>query len=270
MLQHLGRKANYASGCSDTRCDVYDSNSVINAVHGVDVVFVCIGLGIGVEKEGNDRPDMELPGKQKQLLQDVIDNSGAAKIILISFNAGPVNIQWLDQSSRVSAILAVFYPGQSTGVALRNALTNPNNPQFGRLPYTWYKSANQVPPMIDYSMSGRTYRYFNGEPLYPFGYGLTYTTFQYEHPVIPANIKAGRDLHGSVVVRNTGSLPGDEVVQVYISWLQSSTPSPQLQLVWFDRVTIGGNGQMTVHFSVTSKQMALWIDNTGWKIEAGK
>ncbi|KAK6170942.1 hypothetical protein SNE40_019220 [Patella caerulea] len=269
-LESLGRHANYAKGCKDTLCNSYDSNSVKNAVQGTDVVFICVGLGTAIETESKDRHDIELPGHQKQMIMDAVAHSGSAKIVLITFNGGPVNIQWADQSNRVNAIIAAFYPGQGTGTALKNVMTTTNKSQFGRLPYTWFVSSNQVPAMVDYSMKGRTYRYFKGEPLYPFGYGLTYTTFHYGNLKMAGSVTAGQQLHGSVDVTNNGNVQADEVVQVYISWAQTAIPAQRRQLVSFERITIPAHGHKTVKFTIEADQMALWIDNNGWKVEAGR
>ncbi|XP_050393626.1 uncharacterized protein LOC126811774 [Patella vulgata] len=269
-LKTLGHQVHSVSGCKDSRCNTYDSKAITTSVHGAQLVFVCLGLGTDIEREGHDRSDLNLPGHQSQLLDDVIKSSGTAKIVLIMFNAGPVDIQHFDSNPRISAILAAFYPGQATGDALLKVVTGSHQAQFGRLPYTWYHSASQVPPMIDYKMEGRTYRYFKGKPLYPFGYGLTYTKFHYGNLKMDATVHAGRDLKGSVVVTNTGSVVGDEVVQIYISWAETTIPKPQLELVFFDRVTINAHSTSTVQFDIKYKQMALLLDNVGWRIEPGK
>ncbi|ESO88942.1 hypothetical protein LOTGIDRAFT_154010 [Lottia gigantea] len=268
-LQSLANKMNYAAGCRSTRCILYDPFSVKKAVTNVEIVLICVGLGTLVEAEGKDRTDLELPGQQQTLIQDVIHYSGSAKIVLISFNAGPVNITWADMNPRVSAIIAAFYPGQATGVALKNVLINPNQSVFGRLPYTWYYSEHQVPEITNYSMQGRTYRYFKGEPLYPFGYGLTYTKFEYSKLQVPATVQAGDITNISVTVRNTMNIVGDEVVQVYILWLNSSVETPQLQLVNFTRLTLQAYQTITYHFTIKPQNIAVYTDDRGWVVEQG-
>ncbi|KAK6170944.1 hypothetical protein SNE40_019222 [Patella caerulea] len=266
-LQSLASHVNYVKGCNDTRCYGYDSNSIKMAVKGVDVAFIFIGLGILIEAEGNDRADIQLPGYQQQLIEDVVNNCGEAEVILVSLNAGPVNITWADQNPKVSAILAVFYPGQAIGVAIKNVLTSSNQPQFGRLPYTWYHTENQVPDMVNYTMVNRTYRYFTGEPLYPFGYGLTYTSFGYRDLILNDTVNAGEELLGSVTVDNTGNTKGDEVIQIYLVFRSPSVTSPKIQLVNFTRVTIPKGGTTNVDFSISPQNMAVYTEDKGWVVE---
>ncbi|KAK6170929.1 hypothetical protein SNE40_019209 [Patella caerulea] len=276
-LESLGIVSKYASGCNDSRCNIYDSDSIKTAVENVDVVFVCIGLGTLLESDGNDRSDLNLPDRQQLLLEDAVKYSGNASIVLISFNGGPVDIQWADGNDRVSSILAVFYPGQATGVALRNVLTSSDKPQFGRLPYTWYSSADQVPPIVNYTMVDRTYRYFYGKPLYPFGYGLTYTTFDYSNMAYPASINAGDVLPLHITFFNFGHVNGDEIVQIYISWspldgsngASSSVPTPRITLVDFARLSTKPKSENIIYFNIAPEQMAVYTEDKGWVVEEG-
>ncbi|ESO88945.1 hypothetical protein LOTGIDRAFT_209868, partial [Lottia gigantea] len=201
-LDMLSYETSYADGCNDTHCMQYNADDVKSAVTDADVVFICIGLGTPVEAEYNDRPDVELPGYQAQLIEDSVKYSGSAKVVLITFNAGPVNITWADMNPRVSAIIAAFYPGQATGIGLLNAMTDHTMPKFGRLPYTWFYSADQVPPIVNYTMVDRTYRYTTKQPLYPFGYGLTYGIFVYSQLTYKQEINAGDSQSGQVMVAN--------------------------------------------------------------------
>ncbi|KAK7108546.1 uncharacterized protein [Littorina saxatilis] len=273
-LLPLAEKFQLAPGCFDTECvryTAYDSQSVIETINNTDINFVFLGTGQAVEKEAHDRPDVELPGHQKQILLDVINNNpSSTPLVLILFNAGPVNISFADQDPRVSAILECFFPATVTGDALRHVLINDVKGAVpaGRLPYTWPMLASQLPPMVNYSMQGRTYRYFEGEPLYPFGYGLSYTTFVYSDFSHQSTIKAGDTLSGSVTVQNTGSLTADEVIQVYIRWEDASLPAPKIQLAWFSRVTVMAGQQLQIPFEVDPKIMALWM-NDGWFIKPG-
>ncbi|ESO88939.1 hypothetical protein LOTGIDRAFT_228908 [Lottia gigantea] len=272
-LKALSKSTQTSDGCSDPACQSYDSSSLKPVVQNAEVVFVCLGTGVALEREFVDRKDLELAGNQLQLLQDTVTNAPAsAKIVLLIFSASPLNVQWAEQSPRVGAIIQAFFPAQATGEALRRVLTNdgPGTSFGGRLPYTWYSKGSDVPSIVDYSMQGRTYRYFNGTPAYPYGYGLSYANFHYKGFNIPATVRAGHDVHGSVLVANTADVDGEEVVQVYISWVQTTTPAPQRQLVWFDRVSIAANSQVTFNFTITAEQQALWIDNIGWKVESGK
>lgn len=271
-LRPLGHDVTHADGCSDVSCATYDSASVRVAVQNADVVFVCLGTGDLQESEGHDKADLELPGQQLQLLQDAVLFGNGTPVVLLLFNGGPLNVTWADQHPSVSAILELWFPGQTTGAALLEVLTNKggNSSPAGRLPATWPLLANQIPDMVNYSMVGRTYRYSDSPSLYPFGYGLSYSTFAYvdlrlAHDVI----QAGDPLEGSVVVRNVGSLDCNEVEQVYISWNDTTLQAPRLQLAWFDRVAIPAGHDMTLTFTVDPQSMAIWMETTGWTIYSG-
>ncbi|KAK7108563.1 hypothetical protein V1264_016285 [Littorina saxatilis] len=271
-LQSLAEHLQFAPGCDGTVCAKYNSASVISAASDTDINFVFVGTGQAVEAEGNDRPDTELPGYQRQLLQDVINSSPTTPVVVILFNAGPVNISFADVDPRVAAILECFFPAQATGEALRHVLLNDVKGAVpaGRLPYTWPMLASQIPQMVNYSMQGRTYRYFEGEPLYPFGYGLSYTNFSYVEFAYGSSVKAGEPLTGYFYVTNKGNFDADEVAQVYISWQDESLPAPKLQLCWFKRFTMTANQErLKVDFEVDPRSMALWISG-GWYITPGK
>ncbi|KAK7480728.1 hypothetical protein BaRGS_00027989 [Batillaria attramentaria] len=277
-LSQLAYGVQYAAGCDDTHCMKYNRTAVIGALKYNQVNFVVLGTGQSVESEANDRPDLELPGQQKQLLMDVLDNSPQdVPIVLLLLNAGPLNISFADQDPRVSAIIECFFPAQAAGTALARVLatgfTVATSPA-GRLPFTWPLLASVIPPMVNYSMEGRTYRYTDpssAPPLYPFGYGLSYTKFHYTATITADTIKAGEPLKGEVTVANTGQtgMPADEVIQVYIRWMDDTLPAPRLQLAWFDRVTVPpGNEGVVIPFTVEARTMALWI-NGGWNITPG-
>ncbi|KAK7483293.1 hypothetical protein BaRGS_00025460 [Batillaria attramentaria] len=268
-LQKIFQNVKYAAGCRDgPLCTKYSPDDVKQAVKQTQVNFVILGTGVVAEKEGMDREDLELPGNQKQLLMDVLTYTGMTPVVLVLINAGPLNISFADADDRVTAILECFFPAQAAGDALRHVILNdvPGAVPAGRLPYTWPKYFSQ-----DFSMSGRTYRYHDrshGDPLYPFGYGLSYTTFTFSDLDIPSVIKAGQALNGSVRIDNTGKVDGDEVLEVYISWDNTSLPAPRLQLVWFDRVAIQTGSFVQLKFQVSAHSMALWM-NGGWVIPPG-
>ncbi|XP_046577964.1 LOW QUALITY PROTEIN: probable beta-D-xylosidase 7 [Haliotis rubra] len=270
-LAKLAQSVNYAEGCDDTFCKHYDAVSIKKAVAMTEAIFVCLGTGSEVESENNDRYDINLPGYQLQLLQDVAANRNGSPVVLLLFNAGALNVTWADQSSDIAAILECFFPAQATGEALRRVMINegPGSNPAGRMPATWPASEDQIFNITDYSMEGKTYRYFKGDPLYPYGYGLSYTQFSYVFLETPITITAGQDLHGMVGLGNMGNIDGDEVIQVYIQWINATQPTPQLQLAWFDRVTIPANGNVKVNFTVSAESMAVWVDNKGWVVEEG-
>ncbi|PVD28391.1 hypothetical protein C0Q70_10978 [Pomacea canaliculata] len=251
-------------------------DDIVTALKGLqslaDTVQFAEGCPISpsIEGEDRDRADLELPGMQKQLLLDVMENAPTTPLVLLLFNAGPVNVSFADADDRVTAIMECFFPGQVTGDAIRHTLLNdiPEAVPSGRLPYTWPMFLSQLPPMVNYSMAGRTYRYFHGDPLYPFGYGLSYSAFLYSNLELPDTIQAGSDLEGEVSIINLGPFDADEVIQVYISWLDTSLPAPVRQLVWFDRVSIPSTVNKTIKFTVSARSMALWFDDA-WMIRPG-
>ncbi|KAK7483294.1 hypothetical protein BaRGS_00025461 [Batillaria attramentaria] len=259
-LGQLGRDVTSAEGCDDVSCDDYNSGEVKNAVEKSDIVFVCLGTGHWQESEGHDRTDLELPGKQLQLLKDAVTFSQGVPVVLVLFNAGPLNVTWADQHPGVTAILECFFPAQTTGTALLHVLTNygGTSSPAGRLPNTWPLLASQIPPMVDYSMTGRTYRYFDGSPLYPFGYGLSYTTFSYSDLKTPHSLSPNHDLTLSVTVTNTGNYTADEVTQVYVSWPNIQFPAPRLQLVAVTRTTLTQNKPVTLNLNVEAATFALY------------
>ena len=150
-------------------------------------------------------------------------------------------------------------------MAIADVLFGDYNPG-GRLPVTFYKSVDQLPPFTDYRMQGRTYRYFKAEPLYPFGFGLSYTKFHYEKlKLSTARLKAGSDLRITAEVQNVGDRAGDEVVQLYISDLAASVPVPVRSLAGMQRLSLKAGERRTVSFSVSPNQMSL-IDDRGRRV----
>lgn len=262
-----------ASGCNDNYCSTYDSASVITALQGSELIFVCLGTGKQVESEGNDRADLPLPGEQNTLLDDVIANANGVPIVLLLFNCGPIQLS-ASQRNGVKAILELYFPGQATGVAIKNVLLNfgPYANPAGRLPNTWPVDISQVPEMTNYSMVNRTYRYWQqSPPLYPFGYGLSYTTFSYSNLVIaPTQIHVEDSVSIQVRVTNTGSIDGEEVVQVYIQWLDTLETMPFLQLVDFDRILIPAGSTYIYQAIIPPEQMAVYEDDNGFVVEPGR
>ncbi|KAH9492175.1 putative beta-D-xylosidase 2 [Bulinus truncatus] len=270
-LQALFPGIKYRSACLDgTPCTSYDTTIIPQVVTGTDLVFVALGTGIAVESEGHDRPNLELPGHQKDLIMDVLKYSGNARVILLLFNAGPLNVTFADESDQVDAILECFFPAQATGDALVNLLTNKNGSYSpaGRLPMTWPRYEWQLPPMVNYSMEGRTYRYLKTDPLYPFGYGLSYSNFSYDLLAVVYYTEPKMDIEVGVFFTNNGPVDSDEVVQCYISWQNQSLPVPQRQLVYFNRVQVKVGVQVQLTFKVSWESWAFW-DNDQWVIQAG-
>ncbi|MBN2167127.1 MAG: glycoside hydrolase family 3 C-terminal domain-containing protein [Marinilabiliaceae bacterium] len=229
-----------------------------------DVAVVVLGLSQRLEGEGGDRNDIALPKQQEDLLKAV---KATGKPVILVINAGSaMAINWAKEN--IDAILNVGYPGEEGGNALADILWGDYNPA-GRLPITYYKSLNELPDFENYDMEGRTYRYYKGEPLYPFGYGLSYTTFSYSNIIIPKTIKAGEDIKISVTITNTGGKAGDEVAQLYITDTKASTPRPIIQLEGFERIHLKAGESRRVEFTLTPRQLSIINNNSKRVIEPG-
>ncbi|XP_074904798.1 uncharacterized protein LOC142040610 [Buteo buteo] len=269
-LETLPANVSFAAGCHEPPCQQYSRAEVVGAAGAADVVVVCLGTGTDVETEAKDRRDLSLPGHQLELLQDAVEAAAGRPVILLLFNAGPLDVSWAQAHEGVGAILACFFPAQATGLAIARVLLGEvgANPA-GRLPATWPAGMHQVPPMENYTMEGRTYRYYGQEaPLYPFGYGLSYTTFQYRDLVLsPPALPVCANLSVSVVLENTGQRDGEEVVQLYLRWEQSSVPVPRWQLVAFRRVAVPAGRETKLSFQVAAEQRAVWAQD--WRLEPG-
>ncbi|XP_038072715.1 probable beta-D-xylosidase 6 [Patiria miniata] len=259
-LMKIAYKVKYAGGCDDPKCDKYNRNDVINAVTDVDFVVVCLGTGTSVESESRDRPSMDLPGSQLQLLQDAVKYAKGRPVVLLLFNAGPLNVTWADESPDVHAIVECWLPAQAAGLAVARFMTNgPDGNPAGRLPFTWPASMDDVPPMTNYSFFNRSYRYFTGTPFYPFGYGLSFTEFTYDKVVVSNPLlKPCDDMHVSVTLTNVGNYAGDEVIQVYIGWPGAVYPVPKLQLGAFLRVQTTPQNQITNYLTVPARVRAVY------------
>jgi beta-glucosidase len=218
------------------------------------------GVGSGMRSRG-DRADLNLPGAQEQLLQAL--HATGKPVILVLLNGSALAVNWAHE--HLPAIVEAWYPGEEGGTALAEVLFGDYNPG-GRLPVTFYKSLADLPPFEDYRMEGRTYRYFRGEPLFPFGYGLSYTTFAYSHLRLSARtIAPSETLTVSVDVQNVGERAGDEVVQLYTSDVAASVPVPIRQLGGFARIHLAPGEGQTVTFTLTPRQLSL-IDDAGRRV----
>jgi len=243
----------------------------VNAAKEADVSVLVLGISAGLEGEemtvnvegfrGGDRTDLSLPKPQEALLKAVIATGKPVVVVLLSGSALAVN--WANDNA--PAILHAWYPGGEGGTAIADVLFGNYNPA-GRLPVTFYKSVDQLPPFTDYSMAGRTYRYFKGEPLYSFGFGLSYTKFDYGNLKFSAkSVKAGEPIKVLVDVKNTGDREGDEVVQLYLTDVAASAPVPICTLVGFNRISLRPGEKQTVTFTITPRQMSL-IDDRGKRV----
>jgi beta-glucosidase len=206
---------------------------------------------------GGDRTSIDLPAPQEQLLERV--HAVGKPTVLVLMNGSGLAVNWADE--HLPAIVEAWYPGEEGGTAVAGLLAGDFSPA-GRLPITFYKSIDQLPAFADYSMTNRTYRYFSGEPLYPFGYGLSYTSFHYDNPRIDtASLSTRQTIIVSVDVANTGAMAGDEVVQLYLS--HPEVPgTPVRALEGFQRVHFDRGEKKTVSFTVRDRELSL-VDEAG-------
>jgi beta-glucosidase len=268
----------YARGCEivDDSRDGFEE--ALQAAEKSQVAVMVMGLSQQLEgeegqTEGNprgkrsrgDREVLDLPPVQEQLLQAVYETG--TPVILVLMNGSAVAINWA--AEHVPAILEAWYPGQAGGTAVAEALFGLTNPG-GRLPVTFYRAAADLPPFDDYSMENRTYRYFAGQPLYPFGFGLSYTTFTYRDlQITPQEVAPGDPVSVQVAVENSGPYPGDEVVQLYLRDVEASLPVPLLQLQGLIRVRLAPGESQTVQFTLGTEQMSFADEDGNWVLEPG-
>jgi len=244
--------------------NVNNFKNAVNIAKNSDVVVFVGGITAQLEGEemrvdypgfkGGDRTNLKLPEIQEDLLKAI--HSTGKPIILVLTSGSALAVNW--ENENLPAIIELWYPGEEGGIALADVLFGDYNPA-GRLSVTFYQSVDQLPPFEDYNMKGRTYRYFEGKPLYPFGYGLSYTRFQYSNLIIPDEIKAGDSIEVSAEVQNTGEMSGDEVVQLYIKNLTSAVTVPNLSLEGFNRIHLQPGEKQTVKFKLNPKQLSVII-----------
>ena len=239
-----------------------------------DVVVVCIGINSLYEGEegdamlnpyGGDRMDIALPENQIKYVRMVRERIKDKPLIVVVTGGSAMAIPEIDKMA--DAILFAWYPGEQGGNALAGILFGDVNPS-GRLPVTFYKSTSDLPPFEDYSMEGRTYKYFRGEPLYPFGYGLSYSEFEYSNLNLTYNNK---EIRLSVNIKNSGKFSGDEIVQVYAKKLNPEISQPIKTLVDFARINLKENKEKTIDIIFNSKQLQYWdTENQQYTVEPGE
>lgn len=232
-----------------------------------DLVIACAGLTPHLEGEegdafrsdsNGDRDDIALPAAQADYLRRIADTG--AKIVLVLTGGSAVALG--DLAERLHAIIWVGYPGQAGGSAVADVLFGKVSPS-GKLPITFYQSVKDLPAYDDYRMAGRTYRYFGGEPLYPFGFGLSYAKFTHDELKLNrAVVAAGKSVKVTVRVSNTGTRAAEEVAQCYLTDLAASMPVPQHSLVGFRRIHLAPGESQRISFQITAEQMAV-LDDKG-------
>ncbi len=236
--------------------------AAIDAAKAADVVVAVVGITSELEGEemqvseegfkGGDRTSIDLP-KPEQALLEALAATGKPLVVVLT-NGSALAVNWA--KAHANAILDAWYPGEEGGTAVAQTLSGRNNPA-GRLPVTFYTGVNQLPPFEDYAMKGRTYRYFEGTPLYPFGYGLSYTKFSYSNLTGPAaDVVAGSPAAFEVTVTNTGSTAGDEVAQLYLEF-PKVPGAPLRALRGFQRVHLEPGASQTVHFRLRPRDLSM-------------
>ena len=269
-------EVSYAPGCTSVKCpDTANFEAALKLVHDADYVIMVMGLDSSVESEGHDRAQvacesvehdiLALPGCQTELVEEVISLN--SRVILVLINGGPVSLSTLYHHKGVLGILEAFYPGAVGGRAVADVLFGKYNPG-GRMPMTVYHSIEDVPTATNYDMTyppGRTYRYFSGEPLFAFGFGLSYTEFTYTNLVLtPSSIKPCESIKVSFSVQNTGEVGGDEVIQVYVDPPKISGKDfiPNRQLLGFERVYLKSSVVHIASFELNPYLLSL-VDEDG-------
>ncbi|MBV8729871.1 MAG: glycoside hydrolase family 3 C-terminal domain-containing protein, partial [Acidobacteriia bacterium] len=248
------------------------AQEAIDVARQADAVVLMLGLSAKLEGEemrvnvegfqGGDRVQIGLPRAQEELLQQVA--ALGKPVVLVLLNGSALAVNWA--RDHVPAIIEAWYPGQAAGTALADVLFGDYNPA-GRLPVTFYKSADQLPPFTDYNMKGRTYRYFMGEPLFPFGFGLSYTKFTYRNLSLPNQANTGEPVKIAVEVENSGKMAGEEVVELYVKAPGSAGPIRALQ--GFQRVALRPGERKTVPFTLTTRQLVTVHENGNRAEEPG-
>lgn len=238
--------------------------AAVAAARNSDAVVLVVGITSALEGEempvseagfqGGDRTSIDLPEPEEALVRAVA--SAGKPLVIVLMNGSALATRW--EKDHANAILESWYSGEEGGRAIANTLSGLNNPA-GRLPVTFYSDTNQLPNFQDYSMKGRTYRYFSGTPLWQFGYGLSYTSFRYANLQLPKTVRAGQQLHASVNVTNVGDVAGDEVVQLYLSFPNVSG-APIRALRAFKRVHIAPDASQNVAFELTARDLSMVTD----------
>lgn len=265
-------KVYYTPGCELIGRSKHGFSEAISMAEGSDVVIMVMGLSPRLEgEEGEwggegDRTNIDLPGVQHDLIEAIYETG--KPIVLVLTNGSALAINW--EARHIPAIVDIWYPGEEGGTALADVLFGDYNPA-GRLPVTFMKSLDQVPEFTDYSMKNRTYRYMKDEPLWAFGYGLSYTKFRYSNLKLnKTEISPTEDIEIQVDVENIGKVDGDEVVQLYVSTPESPILAPIRSLQGFDRVFIRSGEKKIVKFTLKPEQFAVVDEEGRFMVMPGK
>jgi beta-glucosidase len=244
----------------------------IAAAKQADAVVAVVGITSHLEGEemkvevpgfkGGDRTSLDLPAEEETLLE-ALGKTGKPLVVVL-MNGSALSVNWAAQHA--NAILDAWYSGEEGGTAIAQTLAGTNNPA-GRLPVTFYKSVDQLPPFEDYAMANRTYRYFEAQPLYPFGFGLSYSKFAYSNLKLSSpDLEAGTSLGVEVDVSNVGKGDGDEVVELYLNF-PKSPGAPRLALRGFTRVHISSGATQHLSFTLQPRDLS-YVNEQGNRIVA--
>jgi beta-glucosidase len=264
-----GAKIVYAAGCEIGLSDGGEElQKAVDAAKRADVVILFLGTTTGIEAEDRDRKSLGLPANQEKLAEAVITANPRTVVVLMS--AGPLTVPWLKTHAR--GMIQAWWSGEEGGDAMAEVIFGETNPG-GRLPYTIYASEAQVPPQDQYDISkGFTYMYVKGAPLYPFGYGLSYSKFKYSDlHVTPEKFSGDETITVSVDMKNTSGRAGDEVVQLYTREIHPSAVRASHELRGFRRISLQPGEQKTVTFSVPAEKLAFYDETKhAFVVEAGE
>jgi beta-glucosidase len=249
------------------------SPEAVAAARKADLVIAAVGITSHLEGEempvnqpgflGGDRTSIDLPQPEEALVESVA--ATGKPLVVVLMNGSALGVNWIDKHA--NAVLEAWYSGEEGGAAIATTLSGKNNPA-GRLPVTFYKDVSQLPNFEDYSMENRTYRYFSGKPLYPFGYGLSYTNFSYSALTVPTTaVNAGDPVVATVTVTNTGKVAGDEVAQLYLKF-PSVAGAPRIALRGFQRVHLEAGQSVQLHFELKNRDLSM-VTEAGQPIVAG-
>jgi len=252
-----------------------DFNKLVDRIKDADVIIYAGGISPQLEGEemrvdypgfnGGDRTTILLPAIQTELMKSL--NAIGKPVVFVMMTGSAIAIPW--ENENIPAIVNAWYGGQAAGTAIADVLFGDYNPA-GRLPVTFYKNDSDLPGFSNYSMDGRTYRYFTGEALYPFGYGLSYTTFKYDQLVKPATLGKGKKLTITARVTNTGKRSGEEVVELFVSHPGLQTKAPLRALKGFKRISLKPGESKIVSFTLSPEQLSLRNNDGNLYQPAGK
>lgn len=265
----------WATGMPGQKSPVELKAEALEVAGKANVIIMCMGITPRLEGEemrvtvdgfkGGDRTRIDLPDVQQDLIKAIY--ALGKPVILVLLNGSALAVNW--EKDNIPAILETWYGGQAAGQAIADVIFGDYNPG-GRLPVTFYKSVNDLPSFEDYNMTNRTYRYFTGEPLFPFGFGLSYTTFSYKKLKVNATVHQGDSVKVAVNVKNTGKVAGDEVVELYLSDLTADVPVPIHALKGFTRIHLNPGETKSVVLTLSPEAFSIIDNDNQRKVKPGK